>query len=275
MYHFPLVIIMQYDDANSTFMSLIAINPNSGLACLNIGNNYFRLRNFKVANEWYNKAIGWFPVCLSICSFVYFYTAIYLHDSDMTICAICSSLKIFILCFIRLTDALSTQDRSNRLTALSNNGQCLRELGRLSDSLDNFREALQFTNKNEIDALDVWLLNCMIAVMAISSTWRDYEKVEELVLRHFASAKGDMIEADGLYLYLDGLDLYTFGLQRYASLPQSLQAAKLGCRYFPLQFFDKGVQHDVEHTRSEDMAIRIGILTVFHTRFCFFGIRYI
>ena len=44
----------------------------------------------------------------------------------------------------------------------------------------------------------------MIAVMAISSTWRDYEKVEELVLRHFASAKDDMIEADGR------LDLYTF-----------------------------------------------------------------
>ena len=81
MYHFPLVIIMQYDDANSTFMSLIAINPNSGLACLNIGNNYFRLRNFKVANEWYNKAIGWFPVYLS----VRLYTFIHLYIFMITI----------------------------------------------------------------------------------------------------------------------------------------------------------------------------------------------
>ena len=39
-------------------MSLIAINPDSGLACLNIGNSYFRRRDFKVANEWYTRAIG-------------------------------------------------------------------------------------------------------------------------------------------------------------------------------------------------------------------------
>ena len=38
-------------------MALIAINPNSGLACLNIGNSYFRRRDFAMANEWYNRAI--------------------------------------------------------------------------------------------------------------------------------------------------------------------------------------------------------------------------
>ena len=142
------------------------------------------------------------------------------------------------------------EDHNNRLTAYSNNGQSLRELLEFSDSLNNFREALQFTDFDNIRGIDVWLLNCMIAVMAISTNWKEYEKIENFVLQHFLSTNG--LEADAR------IDLYTFGLQRYASLSQSLQAAELGCPFFPLELESKDIQNKVEYNRDGRIPIRIG-----------------
>ena len=154
--------------------------------------------------------------------------------------------------------ALSSTDHSNRLTAYTNNGQSLRELGNLSDSLDNFRKALLFTDLKKINELDVWLLNCMIAVMSISTTWKDYEQIEQLVLKNFASTEG--LEPESR------IDLYTFGLQRYASLAQSLQAAKLACPFFPMELQNQEQEYAREHSSSSSSSssrnttIRIGTI---------------
>ena len=88
--------------------------------------------------------------------------------------------------------------------------------------------------------------------MAISTNWKEYEKIENFVLQYFLSTNA--LEADAR------IDLYTFGLQRYASLSQSLQAAKLGCPFSPLEFESKDIQNTLEYSRDGRIPIRIGTL---------------
>ena len=123
----------------------------------------------------------------------------------------------------RAVETMPVDDTVNQITALSNMGQCIREMGDYPQSLETFDRAMTYVNTSQLKPLDVWIINNMFALMTIASHWKNYEQLENLLMKNFHRA--GLYEKDSESL----LDLYTFSLQRYVSLEIDKQAALVGC----------------------------------------------